>query len=45
MDLQEHLTLELPRFIGRFISCDSVGCMGDIAGGLLEVHWREISEC
>ena len=37
--------LELPRFSGRFISCDSVGCKGDIAGGLLEVHWREISEC
>ena len=37
--------MELPRFSGRFISCDSVGCKGDIAGGLLEVHWREISEC
>ena len=30
--------VELPRFSGRFISCDSVGCKGDIAGGLLEVY-------
>ena len=37
--------VELPRFSGRFISCDSVGCKGDSVGGLLEVHLREISEC
>ena len=30
---------------GRFISCDSFGFMGNSAGGLLKVHWREISEC
>ena len=37
--------LELPRFSGRFISCDSFGFMGNSAGGLLKVHGREISEC
>ena len=37
--------LELPRFSGRFISCDSFGFMGNSAGGLLKVRGREISEC
>ena len=37
--------LELPRFSGRFISCDSFGFMGNSAGGLLKVHGREVSEC
>ena len=33
--LGQKAPVELPRFSGRFISCDSVGCKGDIAGGLL----------
>ena len=38
---QSENQVEVPRFSGRFISCDSVGCKGDIAGGLLECRrWR-----
>ena len=45
LDVQTEAKMELPRFSGRFFSFDSVGCMVDSAGGLLEVHWREISAC